>query len=463
MMTTKPLDAYIRVSRRLGRKGPGYISPRVQREAIERWAEYRGVQIAAWHLDEDESGGTHDRPGLDAARDRALAGETGGIVSWKIDRFSRFTEGGLRDLRLLEQAGARLAFVAEDVDTSGPMGKLVYTMLLAFSEFFLDNIKAGWTTAKTRAIDRGAHIGPTPYGYQRNEDGTLSVDPAHARVVTEAFNVCSTTGIHAAIDYLREQAPERTWVLHTARRFLSQRVYLGEVGYGDQRRAAAHDALVDRATFDRARHQLGDGKRTRRPKQDFPLSGVGACGTCGAPLVGGRGGPDARRMYRCSARCDKPVATSAESLEQHVVQWLRDRFQHPGMRVGGDAPDVREAETTLAGAENELDVFASDLDARRLLGDRYHHHLEQRVQAVESASARLQEILDAAEGTTVIVPSELWDDLEAVELGDVLRSTLVRVVVDRGRGALAGRVHVVAKGMDGTAGAGTQDTDEGVL
>ncbi len=35
----------------MGRKGPGYISPTVQREAIARWAEYRGVEIAAWHVE----------------------------------------------------------------------------------------------------------------------------------------------------------------------------------------------------------------------------------------------------------------------------------------------------------------------------------------------------------------------------------------------------------------------------
>jgi hypothetical protein len=42
----------------MGRKGPGYISPTVQKEAIARSAQYRGVEIAAWHVDEDESGGT---------------------------------------------------------------------------------------------------------------------------------------------------------------------------------------------------------------------------------------------------------------------------------------------------------------------------------------------------------------------------------------------------------------------
>jgi hypothetical protein len=60
-------DGYIRVSRRVGRKGPGYVSPTVQKEAIARWAEYRGVEIAAWHADEDESGGT-ERAGEPVAR-----------------------------------------------------------------------------------------------------------------------------------------------------------------------------------------------------------------------------------------------------------------------------------------------------------------------------------------------------------------------------------------------------------
>ena len=44
-------------------------------------------------------------------------------MSWKIDRFSR-TWRRLRDLRRLEEAGARLAFVIEDIDTSGADGEV---------------------------------------------------------------------------------------------------------------------------------------------------------------------------------------------------------------------------------------------------------------------------------------------------------------------------------------------------
>ena len=175
MTQPKTMDGYVRVSRRLGREGPGYISPRVQREAIERWAEYKGVTIAAWHVDEDETGGTQDRPGLVAAVERAVNGETGGIVSWRIDRFSRYTEGGLRDLRRLQDRDARLAFVIEDIDTSGPMGRFVYTVMLAMGEYFLRDHQGRLDHREVESDRPRRPHRPDAVRIRARDDGTLSV------------------------------------------------------------------------------------------------------------------------------------------------------------------------------------------------------------------------------------------------------------------------------------------------
>jgi hypothetical protein len=43
------MDGYVPVSRRTGRDGPGTV----QREAIQRWADYRGAEIVAWHVARD--------------------------------------------------------------------------------------------------------------------------------------------------------------------------------------------------------------------------------------------------------------------------------------------------------------------------------------------------------------------------------------------------------------------------
>lgn len=455
MTNAAVMDGYIRVSRRLGREGPGYISPKVQREAIERWAEYKGVRIAEWHVDEDESGGTHQRPGLELAVERALAGTTSGIVSWKIDRFSRYTEGGLRDLRRLQAKDARLAFVVEDIDTSGHIGKFVYTVMLAMSEYFLDSIKAGWRTAKARAVERGVHIGPTPLGYVRRPDGVLEVDEETGQVVTDAFGAAARGDLDAAVTLLRARAPERTWSSFTVRRLLANRTYLGEVRYGDELASeGGHEPLVGRAVFEAAQH-VPTGQR--RPRGDFPLSGVASCGTCGGKMVGARGGGDNRRMYRCATRCDRPAVVSADLLEGHVVGVLQEAFEHPGFQVGSGQPDLAEVERTLLDAEAELDTFAADTTARRLLGHRYHPALQARAQAVDDAREALREVLAASERSRVVIPAELWADLEPAELAEVLRGGLEAVVVRRGRVPIGDRVTVLPKGLDSDAVPGPED------
>jgi DNA invertase Pin-like site-specific DNA recombinase len=138
------MDGYVRVSRRMGRDGPGYISPAVQREAIQRWADYRGVEIVAWHFDEDESGGTQDRPGLQECMARVERGETDGIACWRLNRFARNVGGAIADVERIQAAGGMLAFVEEDIDPTGPFGSFILTVLLAVATLERDNMVTGW-------------------------------------------------------------------------------------------------------------------------------------------------------------------------------------------------------------------------------------------------------------------------------------------------------------------------------
>ena len=403
MTETAPrrMDGYVRVSRRMGREGPGYISPDVQREAITRWAEYKGVEIAEWHLDEDWSGGTHERPGLERAVERCVESETGGIVSWKIDRFSRYTEGGLRDLRRLEKAGARLAFVVEDIDTSGPMGKFVYTVMLAMAEYFLDTIKASWRTAKTRAHERGAKIGPTPFGYRRRQDGVLEVHPERGPIVAEAFRRAGERGLDAAVDYLASlglvhETGKRTgrplsWTTSTVRRLLAKRSYLGEFRYGDLPPYRDPElAIVTRAEWEAAQPE---GPRRRRPARHYPLSGLARCGTCGEEMVGGSAGAN-RRTYRCRASlrywkgtpCPAPVNVLADSLEGRVRALLAETLTETWEAQSDAEGALRGAELELAEAEAELDDLLADIGLRRTLGaERFRRMSEAAVDAVEKA------------------------------------------------------------------------------
>jgi hypothetical protein len=83
------VDGYLRVSRVGNRRGPRFISPSVQREAIEGWTARQGFELAEVFEELDESGARADRPLLELAIQRVELRATAGLVVWRVDRFGR--------------------------------------------------------------------------------------------------------------------------------------------------------------------------------------------------------------------------------------------------------------------------------------------------------------------------------------------------------------------------------------
>jgi DNA invertase Pin-like site-specific DNA recombinase len=441
------MDAYCRVSRVAGRSGESFISVDVQRSQIEAWAKLRGVEIAAWHEDLDQSGGKLDRPGLNALLARIESGQTGGVAVAKLDRLSRLgVADALKLVERIQESGGSIAAIDLGIDPTTAFGEFGMTIMLALARMERRRLSESWDIAKSRAIDRGVKIGPTPFGYQRNEDGTLSIDPEASVVVAEAFRRAGQA-IHHATEYLRETVPERTWNLSTVRRTLASRTYLGESNYGNLINPKAHEPIVNRAQWQAA--QSAPETRRRAP-EDFPLSGFATCAGCGAPMVGGRAGKG-KRTYRCShslafatVKCLAPANMTADRLEEYVVEYLRENWESNEWKVL-DAPptDIGSAQDALEDAEAELLAFAEDLTLRKALGSRYHAVLALRENAVEDAQAAFTAQAKESVRLDHISPEEL---LETEKLGDILRAAFVLIEVARGRGPVEDRVRLLFRG-----------------
>ena len=75
MSESLKLDAYIRVSKVAGRTGESFISPTVQRDRIQAWADLHDRRLV-WHEPElDVSGGRMDRPIFESIMGRVRAGD----------------------------------------------------------------------------------------------------------------------------------------------------------------------------------------------------------------------------------------------------------------------------------------------------------------------------------------------------------------------------------------------------
>lgn len=454
------MDGYIRVSRRMGREGVSYISPSVQKEAIERWAAYHDVTIAMWHVDEDQSGGTQQRPGLREAMRRIEVGDTEGIACWKLNRFARNVVSAIEDIERIQALHADLVCVEENIDTRGPIGEFVLVILLAVAKLERDNIVQSWKITKGRALKRGVMLGPTPYGYSRQPDSTLTPDPLTAPHVIEAYHAAAAGGPEAAHAYLTANAHGRRWTMATVRRTLANRVYLGEIVHDTSVIPDSHEALVSRPIWEAAQWS----PRRRAKAALFPLSGLARCGTCGEPMVGGRAGTrknaESRRTYRCRAtltyhkgeRCRRGAHVLADALEQYLSDLLRPALASRTIE-GRDTPDddLTLVERALAEAEAELDAFTADMTLRRAVGEaRYHEHLHARVSAVEGARERYRLLARRRQASERINATETLDN--PAELAELLRSLFAAIIVAPGRGNLPDRVQIVPIDDDLTSG-----------
>ena len=110
---------------------------------------------------EKVSGATRDgRTELASVLEFMQAGDA--LVVVKLDRLGRSTRDVLNIVHELEQKGASLRVLEPAIDTSGPMGKLVLTVLGMVAEmelsFIKDRQKAGIAKAKLEAKYKGRKI-----------------------------------------------------------------------------------------------------------------------------------------------------------------------------------------------------------------------------------------------------------------------------------------------------------------
>jgi DNA invertase Pin-like site-specific DNA recombinase len=78
---------------------------------------------------------------------------------WKFDRFARSTRELVFALEQFQNLGIDFVSVTQSIDTSGPMGRLVFSVLAAIAEFERDLIRERVIAGIREARKKGKHCG----------------------------------------------------------------------------------------------------------------------------------------------------------------------------------------------------------------------------------------------------------------------------------------------------------------
>lgn len=85
-------------------------------------------------MDNGISGRKDKRPALDELMQDALKRKFDAVLVWRFDRFARSTKHLVTALEEFKYLGINFISFQENIDTSSPMGKLIFTIASAFSE-----------------------------------------------------------------------------------------------------------------------------------------------------------------------------------------------------------------------------------------------------------------------------------------------------------------------------------------
>src|ERR1700674_1887728 len=128
--------------------------PTMQTRELRGYAERRGWTIASEYVDLGISGTKEKRPELDRLMTDAHRRKFDVVAVWKFDRFARSVSHLLRALETFKALGIDFVSYSEQMDTSTPTGKMVFTVLGAVAELerslIVERVKAGLRNAKAK-------------------------------------------------------------------------------------------------------------------------------------------------------------------------------------------------------------------------------------------------------------------------------------------------------------------------
>lgn len=253
-----------------------------QREACEAYVlsqKHEGWQALTTHYDDGGiSGGTMNRPALQALLADIKMRRIDIVVVYKVDRLTRSLGDFARIVEIFDAQGVSFVSVTQQFNTSTSMGRLTLNVLLSFAQFEREvtgeRIRDKIAASKKKGMWMG---GNPPLGYEI-KDRALVVNPAEAETVRHIFQRYVELGSVPRLKTDLDAAGfvSKSWTSRAGKPWggkpmargalyamLSNRLYRGDIVHKDNVYPGEHEAIVDDNLWDEVQATLS-GNRVKR-------------------------------------------------------------------------------------------------------------------------------------------------------------------------------------------------------
>src|SRR6266511_4659785 len=243
-----------------------------QRESAEAYIKSQAHEgwrlVKARYDDGGISGGTLERPALQSLLADIQSRKVDVVVVYKVDRLTRSLADFAKLVELFEAHGVSFVAVTQQFNTTTSMGRLTLNILLSFAQFEREltgeRIRDKFAASRKKGMWMG---GWAPLGYDiRDRKLVINIAEAdHVRFIFERFArlrsvtmlipVLAAEGIKA-----KSGKPVEKGYLY---RIISNPVYVGEAVHKGTSYPGEHQAIINRALWQRVQDILKVNPRKR--------------------------------------------------------------------------------------------------------------------------------------------------------------------------------------------------------
>jgi DNA invertase Pin-like site-specific DNA recombinase len=396
-----------------------FNSLQAQREACEAFIKSQAGE--GWRLvktaydDGGLSGGTMERPALQRVLGDINQGLIDVVVVYKVDRLTRSLADFAKMVEVFDAHGVSFVAVTQQFNTTTSMGRLTLNVLLSFAQFEREvtgeRIRDKIAASKRKGMWMGGFV---PLGYDVC-DRRIVIDEREAETVRYIFRRYQELG---CVRLLKEDLDRRGVVSkrrtsktgiasggHSFSRgalyaLLLNPIYVGEIRHKNLRHPGQHQAIVDRAVWERTQQQLRE-HRVRSKSRDAsversPLTGrlVDENGAGLTPSHARKG----ERKYRYYVSRNFP----AQGLAPSRVGW-RLPARELEDRVAAAVGEILGDESAVLEAAQKTDTNSSQVDRVLHAARTWRHRLQSEAEQTSAIGALVDRVELKSDGIRVSI------------------------------------------------------------
>jgi len=181
-------------------------NPETQLFALREYAQARGLEVFHEYVDVGISGSKDSRPQLEQLMKHARRLKFSAIAVARFDRFSRSVRHLVMALDEFNALGVDFISLSESVDTSTPMGKMVFTVIASVAELERSLIKERVLMGLDRARAQGTRLGRPRATVDAEEAQCLRAQGLTFQAIGKQLGVSRTT-ISEVLKKVQETPP----------------------------------------------------------------------------------------------------------------------------------------------------------------------------------------------------------------------------------------------------------------